>query len=269
MTTRCADRLSGFMETVKDQLQKADIIHNDETGINILGKLHWLHTAGNKNWTYLIPHKKRGGEAIDEMDILTEFKGVSVHDFWKPYEKYKCSHAYCNAHLLRELIFLYECKSQKWAGDMITLLLEIKKEVDDSKIKCLDITDSKLFLEEYNQILKIGYDKNPPPEVKKKRGRPKKGKILSLIIRMDKYSEDILRFMSDSNTPFDNNLAERDLRMVKVREKISGTFRNMDRVNDYCKIRSFISTVQKQKKDVFSLLLECFSSNYQELYNIL
>ena len=269
MTTRCADRLSGFMDTVKDQLRKADIIHNDETGVNILGKLHWLHTAGNKNWTYLMPHKKRGSDAIDEMDILTEFKGVSVHDFWKPYEKYKCSHAYCNAHILRELIFIFERKSQKWAGDMITLLLEIKKNVDDSKTKCLDIKDSKLFLEKYNQILKVGYDKNPLPEVKKKRGRPKKGKILSLILRMDNYSTDILRFMTDSNTPFSNNLGERDLRMVKVREKISGTFRNMDRVNDYCKIRSFISTVQKQEKDVFNSLIKCFSPNYQELYNII
>ena len=114
-----------------------------------------------------------------------------------------------------------------------------------------------------------GYDKKPLPEVKKKRGRPKKGKILSLILRMDNYSTDILRFMTDSNTPFSNNLGERDLRMVKVREKISGTFRNMDRVNDYCKIRSFISTVQKQEKDVFNSLIKCFSPNSQELYNII
>ncbi|MCK5787727.1 MAG: IS66 family transposase, partial [Chlamydiia bacterium] len=263
MTSRCATRLSGFMEIVKDQLQKADIIHNDETGINIAGKLHWLHTAGNKNWTYLMPHKKRGGEAIDEMDILTEFKGVSVHDFWKPYEKYKCSHAYCNAHILRELIFIFERKSQAWAGDMIALLLEIKKRVDDSKTKSLNNKDSQLYLDKYNKIIKAGYDKNPLPEVTKKRGRPKKGKVLSLVLRMDNYSSDILRFMSDSNTPFDNNLGERDLRMVKVREKISGTFRNIDRVHDYCKIRSFISTVQKQKKDVFNSLLESFSPNYQ------
>ncbi len=269
MTTRCANRLSGFTEAVKEQLRKSDVIHNDETGINIAGKLHWLHTAGNKNWTYLMPHEKRGGDAIEEMGILTEFKGVSVHDFWKPYEKYKCSHAYCNAHILRELIFIFERKSQKWAGDMIALLLEIKKEVDYSKYNSLSEKNTTLYLQKYNKILEAGYEKNPDPKQKNKRGRPKKGKALSLVLRMDNYSTDILRFMSDSNTPFDNNLAERDLRMVKVREKISGTFRNIERVHDYCKIRSFISTVQKQKKDVFSLLLTCFSPNYQELCNLI
>lgn len=268
MTKRCADGLSGFMENVKEKLQQADIIHNDETGINIAGKLHWIHTAGNKELTYLLPHPKRGSEAIDEMDILTEFNGVSVHDFWKPYEKYNCSHAYCNAHIIRELIFVIERKSQQWAGDLIDLLLEIKNKVDTSDDKILSSYETEFYKKEYNKLVQTGYEKNPLPERKWTRGRRRKGKIRCLVERLDNYQKDILRFMIDHNTPFDNNLGERDLRMVKVREKISGTFRNIERAQDYCKIRSYISTVKKQKKDVFSSLTESFSPNFQGLLSI-
>ena len=268
MTKRCADGLSGFMETVKEKLQQADVIHNDETGVNIVGKLHWIHTAGNKGLTYLMPHKKRGSEAIDEMGILPEFNGVSVHDFWKPYEKYNCSHAYCNAHLLRELIFVVERKSQKWASEMIDLLLKIKKKVDASKESCLSPNEIEYYEKEYRKLVQDGYDKNPLPERKWTRGRRKKGKVRCLVERFDNYKKDILRFMIDNNTPFDNNLGERDLRMVKVREKISGTFRNIDTAQDYCKIRSYISTIKKQKKDVFSSLTESFMPNFQGLLGI-
>lgn len=264
MTTRCADQLSGFMEMVKQELIDAEIIHNDETGINIKGILNWLHTAGNKNFTFLFPHKKRGSVAFDEIGILPKFKGVSVHDFWKPYEKYDCSHAFCNAHLIRELTFAHEKLKQKWASKMINLLFDIKEKVDQSEESFLDREIALVFIEKYENIIEQGYKANPPPKKTGKRGRPKKGKALCLIERMDNHRVEILRFMEERNVPFTNNLAETDLRMVKVRQKISGTFRNIDRVIDYCRIRSYISTVKKQKKDVFTALIESFTSDFKE-----
>ena len=262
ITTRCANQLSGFMETVKQKLIKADIMHNDETGINIRGILHWLHTAGNKNYTYLSPHKRRGQIAFDDIGILPYFKGVSVHDFWKPYERYNCIHAYCNAHLIRELTFAHENLKQKWASKMIDLILAIKEKVDLSEEKLIKGDSANAFTKRYDEIIKQGYKANPPPKKSGKRGRPKKGKALCLIERFDNHKVEILRFMNEENVPFSNNLAEQDLRMVKVRQKISGTFRNIDRVEDYCRIRSYISTIKKQKKDVFTALIDCFRLDF-------
>lgn len=264
MTTRCADNLSGFMEMVKQKLITAKIMHNDETGINIRGILHWLHTAGNKDYTYLFPHKKRGTIAFDEIGILPEFKGVSVHDFWKPYERYNCSHAYCNAHLIRELTFTHENLKQKWASKMISIIFDIKEKVDLSEEHLLKEDLISEFIRKYDKIIKQGYKANPALKKTGKRGRPKKGKALCLIERMDSHREEILRFMKEKDVPFDNNLAERDLRMVKVRQKISGTFRNIDRVEDYCRIRSYISTIKKQKKDVFTALVDSFKPHFAE-----
>jgi transposase len=263
MTTRCADQLSGFMKMVKQKMIDAKIMHNDETGINIRGILHWLHTAGNKDFTYLFPHKKRGSVAFDEMGILPVFKGVSIHDFWKSYEQYDCSHAYCNAHLIRELTFIHESLKQNWACNMIDLILEIKKKVDLSKDGVLDKYSISKYIEKYDKIIEKAYESNPPPDKKWTRGRPKKGKALCLIERLSNHKEEILRFMKEQNVPFDNNLAERDLRMVKVRQKISGTFRNIDRVEDYCRIRSYISTMKKQNKDIFSALVKALNPSFK------
>ncbi|MCK5250391.1 MAG: IS66 family transposase [Spirochaetaceae bacterium] len=258
MTTRCAESLSGFIENLKSKLIGAQVLHNDETGVNINGTLRWIHTAGNSEYTYLFPHKKRGSDASDEMGILPHYKGVSVHDFWKPYEQYDCTHAYCNAHILRELIFASENHKQAWAADMIDLLLEIKDKVDLSPTHHLAEDEVSLFLGKYNRLITQGYTANPPPERTGKRGRPRKGKVLALIHRMDLYQHDILRFMSEGNVPFTNNLAERDLRMIKVRQKISGTFKNIDRASDFCSIRSYLSTVQKQGKDILEALANVF-----------
>ncbi len=264
MTTRCADQLSGFMEKVKQKLINAKILHSDETGINIRGILHWLHTAGNKSYTYLFPHERRGEVAFDEIGILPKYRGVSIHDFWKPYEKYDCSHAYCNAHLIRELTFAHENLKQKWAANLLDLILRIKEKVDQSEENFLKEEIILKFKTEYEKIIKKGYRANPPPKRTGKPGRPKKGKVLCLLERMDKHRDEILRFMEEQDVPFDNNLAERDLRMVKVRQKISGTFRNIDRAEDYCMIRGYISTMKKQKKDVFTALVDSFSPEFRE-----
>ena len=141
---------------------------------------------------------------------------------------------------------------------MNTLILDIKERVDISEENFLDEDSTSELIIKYEKIIKQGYKANPPPKKTGKRGRPKRGKALCLIERLDNHKKEILRFMKERDVPFDNNLAERDLRMVKVRQKISGTFRNIDRVKDYCRIRSYISTMKKQKKDVFSALVESF-----------
>ncbi|MCK5197804.1 MAG: IS66 family transposase [Spirochaetales bacterium] len=207
MTARCANQLTGFMGMVKQEMIDAKIMHNDETGINIRGILHWLHTAGNEKYTFLYPHKKRGQVAFDDIGILPKFKGVSVHDFWKPYEKYNCSHAYCNAHLIRELTFVHENLQQNWASEMMDLIFSIKEKVDKSEENALSKETCSVFKTKYDKIIKKGYKANPPPKKTGKRGRPSKGKALCLIERLDHHETEILRFMNDRNVPFDNNLA--------------------------------------------------------------
>ncbi|RLD32818.1 MAG: hypothetical protein DRI73_06465 [Bacteroidetes bacterium] len=146
----------------------------------------------------------------------------------------------------------------------MSIIFDIKEKVDLSEEHFLKENLISAFIRKYDKIIKQGYKANPLPEKTGKRGRPKKGKALCLIERMDIHREEILRFMKEKNVPFDNNLAERDLRMVKVRQKISGTFRNINRVEDYCRIRSYISTIKKQKKDVFKALVDSFKPHFSE-----
>ena len=146
---------------------------------------------------------------------------------------------------------------------MYSLILDIKERVDKSKEGFIEGDAFSGIMEKYEKIIKQGYKANPPPEKTGKRGRPKRGKALCLVERLDNYKTEILKFMKEKDVPFDNNLAERDLRMVKVRQKISGTFRNIDRVKDYCRIRSYISTMKKQKKDVFLALVESFTPAFR------
>jgi len=263
MTSRCSASLSGFIDLLKDILPEESILHCDETGINIAGKLNWIHTVGNKNYTFLHPHPKRGSDAIDQMGVLPKFKGCCVHDFWKPYEKIECHHSYCNAHLLRELIAAGDEWHQRWATDMIRLLLRIKEHVDDSSSGRVNNRKAAAFKKKYRNIIRNGYISNPPPVNILQRAKPKKGKILCLVERMDKYRNDILRFMIEPEVPFTNNLAERDVRMMKVRQKVSGTFRNIERAEDFCRIRSYISTLKKQNKDIFKHLCAVFDTKNQ------
>ena len=147
---------------------------------------------------------------------------------------------------------------------MIKLILNIKEKVDKTADGLLEKGITSEIIIKYEEIIKQGYKINPQTKKTGKRGRPKKGKALCLIERLDNHKKEILRFMKEKDVNFDNNLAERDLRMVKVRQKISGTFRNIDRAHDYCHIRSRIVTIKKQSKDVFSALVKSFTPNFKE-----
>jgi len=257
-TKRCAKLLTGFSDWILNKIINSDIVHFDETGVNVEGKLHWLHSAGTSSLTSYFVHKKRGSDAFDAMGILPEFKGRAVHDHWQSYFKYDCDHALCNAHHLRELTFVYEHHEQQWAKKMIDFLCEVKENVDVKRIdsSSFDKDQIKKFEKKYKRILREGFKANPPPDndVPGKRGRKFKGKVIRLLERLRDFQLETLAFMYDFNVPFDNNLAERDIRMVKVQQKISGLFRTFCGAEQFCLIRSYISTVKKQGYSVIDAI---------------
>lgn len=259
-----SQRLEEPVEKIKEQIQMAPVAHFDETGISVLAKRRWLHTVGTKQLTHYEIHDKRGAEAMNAIDILPKFQGRAIHDFWQPYLTYEnCEHGLCNAHHLRELIFLNEVQKQLWAKNMIDCLIDMKKAVAESNGTFLRLTKEQLlnFEQRYQQILCDGYAENPienrPPGVKK-RGRLKKSQARNLLERFDSHRKKVLAFMYDFNVPFDNNLAERDIRMAKVQQKISGTFRSVSGAQAFCRIRSYISTVRKNSLHVLTAIENIF-----------
>lgn len=238
--------LEQFDGIAKQQLSQGKLLHTDETGININKKKHWLHNASNEKWTYFYPHQKRGCEAMNEIGILPEFSGIACHDHWKPYFKYSFTHALCNAHHIRELIYAEEEDNQAWAKEMNDLLLEINKAVDYAGGALeKDIADN--FRKRYRGIIEKA-DKTECPEPKreeKKRGRIKKTKSRNLLERLRDFENETLRFMEIDYVPFTNNRGENDIRMTKVQQKISGCFRSIEGAYMFCRIRSYLSTCRK------------------------
>jgi transposase len=259
-SARCEEALSGFREWLIDKIMKSRVVNFDETGVNICGSLHWIHTAGTPLLTAYLAHKRRGSEAIDAFDILPGFTGRAVHDHLPVYFKYSCDHGLCNAHHIRELTYMFEHEGQKWSQKMIDCLLEIKESVEKAgeKGKLISPYLMRKYENDYQEILRQGFRKNPRKRVDtvKKRGRPKKTNIQNLLFRLRDYQKETLAFMYDLDVPFDNNLAERDLRMIKVQQKISGLFRTMTGAEQFCKIRSFISTTRKQGLNVIDSIYQ-------------
>lgn len=241
-------RLEFFGQWAKTQLTRSALMHADETGINIGGKRHWLHCASNASVTWFYPHAKRGLDAMDEMGILPFFKGVLCHDHWKPYYRYECTHALCNAHHLRELERAWEQDHQQWAREMQTLLTDIRKTVEDAG-GYLTPDEAKRWRRRYRKLLKKAETECPPPDEKQrkgKRGRLKRSKARNLLERLRDFEQDVLRFMDVEIVPFTNNQGENDLRMTKVQQKISGCFRSMEGATIFCRVRSYLSTCRKQ-----------------------
>lgn len=256
---RCFESLEPIEGQIIEAIQAAPVAHFDETGARVKGKLFWLHVASSDLLTYYCIHDKRGQIAIDEINILPHFKGVSVHDGLKSYAQYKCLHALCNAHHLRELIFINERYAQPWAESMMKLLLDIKKQVSESKAQGLLSLDSDVldaFEIRYQTILNEGFTANPfiPSDVPKSRGRPKQSPPKNLLDRLQSQQSEVLRFMHDFDVPFDNNQAERDLRMMKLKQKISGGFRSLLGGKFFCRIRGYISTLKKQRHNILAQL---------------
>ncbi len=255
---------------IKAQLQQAKILHVDETGLRVAGKLHWLHSASTDKLTNYDVHAKRGKEAMDAAGILESFHGTLVHDHWKVYFSFDgCEHAACNAHHLRELDYLEKQFQQTWAGEMATLLVNIKNTITGLPPEQDSLSSGQiiLFEQQYDDLIKTGLEENPYTEAKmpkggkKKRGKPKQTPTYNLLARLRDYKGGVLAFMYDFSVPFDNNLAERDIRMVKVKQKVSGGFRTFVGAQQFASIRGYISTARKNSVSIFTAINNAFSGD--------
>lgn len=253
--------LERFEKVAKSKLISGDLLHNDETGINIAGHLRWLHSASNEKWTLFFPHERRGVEAMNAFGILPQFKGVAMHDHWKPYLGYECEHALCNAHHLRELERAWEQDGQRWAKNMRRLLLNMKEAVEKANGK-LPKKKVERFRKKYRALLARASRECPEPKIvgPKRRGRKKKNKARNLLERLRDYELETLRFLTDPGVPFTNNLSERDIRMTKVQQKISGCFRSLDTAEIFCRIRGYLSTCRKHGVDPTKALRLLFNA---------
>lgn len=264
ITHNLSGKLTPFKEYVKNSLKSEPIIHNDETGIRVEGKLHWLHVTSTSHLTYYSIQKKRGTEGINEIGILPDYTGISVHDFWTPYLSYPCTHSFCCAHILRELKRVEEETKQEWPGKLIDLLIQAKelKEIYHSDGVPIPPVMRNSISSTYNELIRVGLDENPPPvKIVGRKGRTKKTFARNLLERLDEYKEGVLRFIENLIVPFDNNLAERDIRMMKVKMKISGGFRDKSTADAGTLIRSYISTIRKNGKAVIEAICSTFDRN--------
>jgi transposase len=259
LVQRCAEQLEPVEAQIKAALSQAEVLHQDETGLYVAGKRHWMHVSATEQLTHYAVHVKRGHEALDAIGILRDFHGVSVHDGWQSYWRYACEHGLCNVHHLRELIFLYEQLQQLWAGQMQELLLDMKAAVEQARaegrqsLHPLEVQDWKT---RYAALLQEGYQANPPdppPEIAKK-GRRKQSPARNLLDRLCLHQDAVLAFLENFAVPFDNSLAERDIRMVKVQQKISGCFRSATGAHAFARIRGYLSTLRKQGMPVLTAL---------------
>jgi transposase len=256
-----AARLADVEAAIADALRAGALQHNDETSLWVRGKRWWLHTASTARLTHYGVHPKRGVEATDALGLLPGFRGTSVHDGWTPYRRYPCRHALCNAHHLRELAWVEEQDGQGWARDMAALLRAIKAAVDtarDGGEASLPAPARAAFHQRYAGLITDGVAANPPPETgPPRRGRRKQSKAKNLLDRLQRTDE-VLAFMEDFAIPFDNNQAERDVRMVKVQQKVSGTFRSDQGAHAFARIRGYLSTLRKQDYPLLPALESLF-----------
>jgi transposase len=232
-------------------LQEAPVLHVDETGVRRGGRLAWAHVASTSRLTQYAVHTKRGAEATDAIGILPAFTGVSVHDGWKPYGRStRCRHALCNIHHLRELTFLEEQYGQLWAKELKALLREMKAAVDEARaagLRQLPAHARAAFVTRYRELLAAGHAANPPPARRpRQRGRVKQTPAQNLLERLWLGQDEALGFLDDFTIPFDNNQAERDVRMLKVQQKVSGCFRSAWGADAFACLRGYLSTLRKQ-----------------------
>ncbi|TVQ91135.1 MAG: IS66 family transposase [Chromatiaceae bacterium] len=260
-------RLKPMEQAIRDALITVSVAHADETGIRVGTKLYWLHVLSTPALTAYFPHPKRGAEALDAFGLLELFTGVLVPDHWSAYERYRCLHAFCNAHHLRELIALAETipSQQRWAEDMSALLCEANTRTAAARLEGLDAlpaAEVERLHERYDAILDTAAQRNPPrsPPPGSKR-RVKQSPAYNLVKRLREKREEVLRFITDLRVPFDNDQAERDMRMAKLKQKISGTFRTDAGLERFATIRSYLSTLHKQGADVFQALVLTFQGS--------
>jgi len=263
----CYNNLEETEAKIKSRIIESYAAGFDESGARCEGKLHWLHTAGTDKHTFFGFHQKRGQEAMDEFGILPNFQGYAMHDcFWPYFNYFSCSHLLCNSHLIRELTFQHEELGQKWAGDMIDLILEIKEKTDIAKERGKSSALPKRmqldFERRFDRKVRTGLRKNPYfRQMPGRKGRSKQTDTYNLLVRLKCFKDLYLEFMYDFRVPFDNNQSERDFRMLKVHQKISGCFRSFAGAQFFCRIRGYISTARKNGVNILDAIAASFSGN--------
>jgi transposase len=266
--TECYRNLESTEERIRQAILASEVVHFDETGIRQQGKLHWLHVAGTERLTFYGLHARRGKEAMDALGILPNYTGRAVHDHWKSYFTFSCDHSLCNAHHLRELTYLAEQEQQGWATSMIELLLAAKETCEATSENCLveDSAELASIHLRYDALIAEGLAQNiPPPQTseKKKRGRRKQSKAKNLLDRLRDFKAEVLAFLTHPLIPFDNNQGERDIRMAKLKQKISGCFRGETGGEIFSRIRGYVSTLRKNDRKILDGIQSAFSQSPQ------
>ena len=254
-----AERLAPTVERIAELLVASQLQHGDETGIRVYGMLHWLHVNCTRFLTHLAWHGSRGREAMDEIGIWPRFLGRGMHDRLASYDGYDCAHSICGAHLVRECAAVAQQEQQQWAAEMQDFLLDLHDACHQWRLLHLSAVpaiERDDWVARYFEILAAGYAAQPPPPASppaKRKGRRKQSKAKNLLDALLGRAEQVLALLDDLRIPFTNNQAERDLRLAKVQQKISGTFRSATGVTAFCRIRSYLSTITS--KDIPCSLL--------------
>lgn len=255
---------------IKQAVQVSSIVNADESGIRVQGKLHWLHCAVTNTLTWLAPHAKRGTVAFEALGVLSGFRGLLVHDGLVSYKALECTHSLCNAHHIRELVYVHEQENEQiwdsWAKEMIALLLQALQEVD-LQGGPLHQERQAWFEDQWSQLLQRGEESNPPKQRTGtnqdggwgSRGKLKQSKATNLLKRLREHRQEVWRFMREDGVPFTNNLAEQALRMAKVKQKVSGCFRTLHGADTFFTIRSYLATMHKQNANLFDCLVSVFN----------
>jgi transposase len=260
-----SERLVATVEKIADWLSVGGVQHGDETGVRITGKLHWLHVNCTEWLTHLAWHQKRGRQAMDEIGIWPRFGGRAMHDRWASYDHYAGAHSLCGAHLVRDCTYLAEQDQQTWAAEMAEHLLAMHHAAHEWRLggaTCVPRMERDEWVTRYFEILVSGYAAQPPPveaAASQRRGRQKQSAAKHLLDALLRRADQVLVFLDDLSLPFTNNQAERDLRMVKVQQKIAGTFRSDVGATAFCRIRSYLSTMHKQGHSMLAALAAVFA----------
>lgn len=262
---RAAARLEAAEGVVRARLVEEEVEHFDETAVKVGRERVWLHVASTRRLTLYGAHPKRGKAAMDALGVLPNFRGTAVHDSYSSYGGYGCRHALCGAHLLRELEAVVEGGGQGWARRMQSLLVRMKRAGERARAAgegALEAERAAGYRERYRELLVEGLARNPrAPPLAGRRGRTKQSKAYNLVKRLMEHEDAVLRFMEDLAVPFDNNQAERDLRMAKLQQKIGGCLRCWEGARAFFRVRGYVSTLRKQGAAILGALEQVFRGN--------